>query len=818
MLSGTIGEETAVRAIKFGAADYLMKDRIGRLGTAVEQAIDSVRLKRKQLEMEDALRRSQQMLSGIINSALDAIITIDSEQKITMLNRAAEKMFGCKPETTLGKPIQGLVSQVGTPESHPLDFKQTGILPHRSEDFGTVFGLHSSGIRFPIETSISEIENAKGTCVIIIHDVTESTVNEDQLRKSSERFRQVVENIGEVFWMSDIKKDVMIYISPAFEKVWGRSRAEWYESPGLWLETIHPDDQSRVLAAVVSQTETEYEVEYRIQRPDGEVRWIQDRAAPVIDAVTGRPYRIAGVALDITDRKRAELELRERDRQFEEAHVLAQIGSWEFDLETEVTKWSDELYRLLKLDPHSTHASPEVFAGLLTPEEGDRLTLLLKKSSADAEPFSLDHRAKLSDGSMVWLQTRGEAVVDKEGKPTRLRGTVQNISERVLLEGQLQQVQKMEAIGRLSGGVAHDFNNLLTVIMGQAAIVETCQIDEDAHEAIQIIEHASKRAADLTRQLLLFARKQTMQMHQIDLNANITQIGKMLGRVLGEDIELTFALAKERLSLNCDPGMIDQVLINLAVNARDAMPGGGKLFVSSGSVHFDANSSEDPLHHGDFIFFRVADTGSGISPDILPKIFDPFFTTKDVGQGTGLGLSTVFGIVQQHGGWVAVESELNRGTTFSVYFPLAASQQEEVQHSQASNPIPVSGNETILLVEDESAIREMLGRYLVRLGYGLLEAENGPDAMRIWEDHQNQIDLLLTDVVMPGGMSGVELANRLTSSKPGLPVLYMSGYNEFVGASNLTLQEGVNFLPKPFLLPQVAQTIRGILDANRVLP
>jgi PAS domain S-box-containing protein len=414
--------------------------------------------------------------------------------------------------------------------------------------------------------------------------------------------------------------------------------------------------------------------------------------------------------------------------------------------------------------------------------------------------------------------TCGEVIYWLELAPIPEMGYVnvygRDITERQKLEAQYRQSQKMEAVGQLAGGVAHDFNNILAIIQMQIGLLNSDgDLSTTQLEYANGIGDAAKRAAALTQQLLLFSRKEILRLSDLDLNQSINNVSKMLRRTISENNEIQFKLALQPLLIRADPIMVDQVLINLAVNARDAMPKGGRLFVETSAVEFDESdvSSVNQVRPGSFACLSVSDTGCGIPPEILPRIFEPFFTTKDIGKGTGLGLATVFGIVEQHKGWIQVYSEVGHGTTFRVYFPLliGTSPQKPDQSTLTSMR---GGNETILLVEDEASLRAPISMALSRLGYRVLEASNGVEALEVWKQHRDEIRLVLTDLVMPGGMSGRDLASRLLKENPKLKVIYASGYSAEVAGEDFLLEEGVNFLAKPFPTFQLAQTVRNCLD------
>ncbi len=389
-----------------------------------------------------------------------------------------------------------------------------------------------------------------------------------------------------------------------------------------------------------------------------------------------------------------------------------------------------------------------------------------------------------------------------------------DVTERQNLEARLRQAQKMESVGQLAGGIAHDFNNILTVIQGHTSLLSmSAKLPEEALESAQQIGLAADRAANLTRQLLTFSRRQVIQPKNLDLNEVVNQMTKMLRRLLGEDITLQVNYAPSLPLVHADPGMMEQILLNLSVNARDAMPKGGCLFVNTSTVTLDEASARQIPNaaRGDYVCLTVKDTGAGISSEHLPHIFEPFYTTKDVGKGTGLGLATVYGIVQQHHGWIKVNSKVGEETVFQVFLPAIAAKAVPTG-SQASEPKVHGGHETILVVEDETPLRVLVRSVLERYGYRVIEAVDGVAALTAWEQHGDQIQLLLTDMVMPQGISGRELAIKLLAEKPVLKVIYSSGYSLAVVGADMVLQEGLNFLQKPYHPRKLAQAVRDCLD------
>jgi len=399
------------------------------------------------------------------------------------------------------------------------------------------------------------------------------------------------------------------------------------------------------------------------------------------------------------------------------------------------------------------------------------------------------------------------------------------ITERLNLEAQLRYSVKMEAVGQLAAGVAHDFNNILTIIQGHAdLLVQTGRLDDTNERSIRKISGAAERAGQLIRQLLMFSRKQVMQQRQADLNQIIDNLSPMLRGLVGEHVAFEFRPAPNLPAVCVDVGMIEQVLVNLALNSRDAMPAGGRLALATSPQTLDPVVSvlNPEARPGSFVCLSVADSGCGMSPATISHLFEPFFTTKEPGKGTGLGLATVYGIVKQHQGWVVVDSQEGAGSTFTLFFPIASKPAEAAApppspaaEQEMSTATLARGEETILVVEDEPVLRELVVSILELCGYKVFQAPNGVAALAVWEEHKSEIDLLLTDMVMPEGISGRQLAARLQAEDPGLKVIYTSGYSPGMAGKDIALLEGFNFLAKPYPPNRLAHVVRECLDANR---
>jgi two-component system, cell cycle sensor histidine kinase and response regulator CckA len=430
--------------------------------------------------------------------------------------------------------------------------------------------------------------------------------------------------------------------------------------------------------------------------------------------------------------------------------------------------------------------------------------------------FDAELRMRHKNGEWVEVACMARAIErDKVGRATRVVLAVLDLTDRKKLESQMRQAQKMEAVGRLAGGVAHDFNNILTVILGYADLLRG-EVQASSKESIEQIQLAAKRAVELTKQLLAFSRRQIIAPKTLNLNAVVAEMSAMIKRLIGEDVEVQNAASKSLWNVNADSGQVEQVLMNLAVNARDAMPKGGKLTIETSNVELDEEYCRrwSDVEPGDYVMLGVSDTGTGMDERTRAQIFEPFFTTKPQGKGTGLGLATVYGIVKQNGGHIAVYSELGKGTTFKVYWPRTSGVRTDQPTSRITGELP-GGNETILVVEDEEQLRRFACRTLRHLGYNVIEASDGIDALERVKREPGRIDMLITDVVMPK-LGGHELAQRLVVELPHLKVIYTSGYTANAIVHHGVIDEGINFLAKPYTLNALASQVRATLDSTSV--
>ncbi|MDD2540445.1 MAG: ATP-binding protein [Desulfuromonadaceae bacterium] len=560
--------------------------------------------------------------------------------------------------------------------------------------------------------------------------------------------------------------------------------------------------------------------EWLVTAKDGSIR-IWDFQSTPLGTIRGGKRVLLSMATDITERKRTERELQEREYELEEAQFLAGTGSWTYDPVTRKFLWSKGMFHIWGLDPTRGLFPVEDFQKYIHPDDYPQFDAALHEALEHGIPYNLELRINRPDDSERTIITICDPQCDTAGTVVKLRGTNQDITERkraeeekTKLESQLQQSQKMESIGRLAGGVAHDFNNMLTVILGHAQLglmhlEPTNRVCADLKE----ISKSAERSAELTRQLLAFARKQTVEPKVLDLNITVMEMFKMLQRLIGEDIHIVWQPAPELWKVKIDPSQIDQILVNLCVNARDAIDGTGWITIEIENSTIDmeycaANLEATP---GEYIRLTVSDDGGGMDKETLVHIFEPFYTTKELGKGTGLGLPTVYGIVKQNNGFINLYSEPGQGTTFSIYLPRYEEGVSGKMPEAEVTKLLLRGHETILLVEDEPAILNITALMLEKQGYNVLAAHSPGEAIQMARVHVGDIMLLMTDVIMPE-MDGRELANNILLLYPHIKRLFMSGYTADVITHHGVLEEGACFIQKPFTLPDIAAKVREILD------
>ena len=605
-----------------------------------------------------------------------------------------------------------------------------------------------------------------------------------------------------------------LYWSDELFRILGYEPGEIEPSRANFLAVFHPDDRERLHKSFEEaiQGKRPSKDDFRIVRRDGSERIVQREISIVWDEITGKPSRLVGTIQDVTDRRQADERMRRLVQAVENSAELIAMS----DREGLMTFANKALLRTSGYTEKEIIGRP-LEGTVFSPSNSPVLVEEIRNAIMEKGEWRGEFLHGAKDGSDFPAYLTANQVKDGEGNFVGVVGIAEDITERKSLEKQLMQAQKMEAVGRLSGGIAHDFNNLLGVIIGHSELIEE-RLPSDATfcKDVQEIKKAAQRAASLTHQLLAFSRHQVLESEVFNLNTVVLEMEKMLRRLIGEDIDFQVALSPKLGQIRADQGQIGQVIMNLAVNARDAMPQGGKLTIETANLEADDAYAR---RHGDvspgpFVMLSVSDTGTGMDADTKAHIFEPFFTTKEVGKGTGLGLSTVFGVVKQSGGYMSVRSEIGQGANFTILLPRVNEQALAPARIAQTGKLQ-KGSETILLVEDEEPLRKLIVHMLTRGGYTVLEAANGPEALKISRQTQGAIHLLLTDVVMPG-QSGPVVAAELVALRPDMKILYMSGYTEFA-AQKLIGQRGQHLLQKPFTPQNLMHKVRETLE-NKSVP
>lgn len=733
---------------------------------------------------------------------------------IAMCVPESNHIMTCNPAFArmLGRPIGEIagtqVLDLYVPEDRPrvnallADADCTGQASYESRM------VRADGSAFPVQMDVAGVRDPAGNLlyrVATAQDITSRKMADEAIRASEARFRSTLDNMLEGCQIIGFDWRYR-YVNAAAAKQ-GRTTVD--ALIGRTMMEVYPGIQKTDLFAILKRCMEErvpQDLENEFLFPDGTKGWFQLVIQPVAEG-------LFVLSLDITERKRAEDELRQSQERYRDLVETVSDWVWEIDAEGRYTYASPKVRDLLGY-------TPEEVLGLtpfdLMPEpEAHRLGAVFREIAAKRAPFGgIENVNRHKDGRLIVLETSGQPVFGPGGEFRGYRGMDRDISERKGLEAQLRQTQKLEAIGQLAGGVAHDFNNILAAVMMHVGILQqNPKFDAETRHALADIDAEAQRAANLTRQLLMFSRRSVLASSPLDLNTVVGNLLKMLNRLIGENVDLRFDRTSALPMVEADAGLMEQVLMNLVVNARDAMPRGGRIAITTSAIQLTVLDTRDngDRRPGCFVCMTVSDTGCGMDEETLKQIFDPFFTTKEPGKGTGLGLSTVQGIVAQHKGWVEVKSEVGKGTTFQVFLPAVPRLPADSAQEPRTFPLR-QGNETILLVEDDPRLRLAVARSLRKLGYLVHEAENGQQALRIWQKHGPSIDLLLSDMVMPEGITGLELAERLRALKPNLKAIISSGYSADIVASGLPTKAGVIYLPKPYATEDLADAVRSCLD------
>ncbi len=777
----------------------------------LKQLAPLAELELRRLAATRSLEESLALLRSIVHGSTDVIFVKDREGRYLLANPSMLELHGCTEAELLGHRVEELLP----PAEAAAILLQDQRVIDTGETLNTEHWLTPGGVRRRYLTVRGPYRNWRGECVGVFgvsRDITEREADASRIRESEELHRLVAQVTREALWDVDLVTGRVVR-GEGYQRLLGYPPEELTGGEDWWREQVHPDDRELVVRdydAALAGTATELEAEYRLRRADGSYVRVADWSRFLRDS-EGRAIRVVGSLQDITIQAATRM-------QYERLIGTIDGIVWEADPETFVFSFvSPQAERLLGY-PLAQWLEPGFWASRLHPDDRDEALSYCVARTREGQSHVMEYRMLAQDGRVLWFRDLVTVTVAR-GKPVGLSGIMMDISEQKRTEealrqreDQLRQAQKMEAVGRLAGGIAHDFNNLLTAIVGYSDLLhETLENDPRGEEVLEI-RRAADRATQLTRQLLAFSRKQVLQPVDLDAQEVVLSLASLLRRLIGEHLRLETRLTGTAVWVHVDRGQLEQVIINLAVNARDAMPNGGVLTITVGTV--GPTDRLPPALEGALeppvAVISIEDTGVGMDAHTVARLFEPFFTTKEVGQGTGLGLATVYGIVRQSGGEIRVESSPGSGTAFHIFLPLVA-RPAAVAATRVGDQPARGGDETLLLIEDDPAVRRLTGSVLRGLGYHVIEAATGQAALMAARQHTGTVHLILTDMVMPG-LSGPETAAALADVIPGCGVLYMSGYPLTELARSGVQLQPAQLLQKPFAPDELARRVREVLD------
>jgi PAS domain S-box-containing protein len=767
---------------------------------------------------EEELRESEEKYRTILESIEEGYFEVDLAGNFTFFNDSLCEITGYPRDELMGMNNREYTSPETAKGMYHIFSK---IYDTRKPAIVIDYEIiRKDGSIRVLEMSASLIQDSGGQPIGfrgVARDITERKRAEEALREGEERFREMAETIREAFWLFDWIEQRVIYVSPAYEEIWGRSIEDLYNRYSEWADSVYPDDRSyaKESFARIAQTGGGEPREYRIARPDGTVRWVSDRGFAIKDK-DGQVRRIAGIAEDITERKQAEEALRQSEEKYRTALEANPDPVVVYDIEGKVVYFNPAFTRVFGWSLRERLGKK---MDDFVPEKNWPETKKMINRTLAGESFSgIETRRYTKQGNIIPVSISGAVLREMDGDPVGSVINLRDISEQKNLERQLQQAQKMEAVGTLAGGIAHDFNNLLQAIQGYTELLLMRMNEgEQGWRELREVIRASKRGGELTQQLLTFSRKVESKRRPLDLNQEVSELRELMERTIPKMIDVKFELAKDLKVINADPAQLKQVLMNLAVNAQDAMAEGGQLHIETLNLTLDQEFCRKyaEVRPGDYVLLSISDTGHGMDKETLEHIFDPFYTTKEVGKGTGLGLAIVYGIIKNHEGYIMCYSRPGEGTTFKIYLPAIELEKDfiDVEASQEPHVLAKGGDETILLVDDEGFIRELGIDVLGQAGYKVLTAADGETALQLYRQQQGQIDLVILDLIMPG-MGGSKCLEELLRMDPQAQILIASGYSPDASTKG-TLETGAKgFVSKPYDTSQLLKLVREILDQN----
>ncbi len=767
-------------------------------------------------KLEQNVLASETRFRTLSENTVAGVTLCEASGKLIYVNDAYLSIVGYSREDFENGQLDG--QEITVAEYREAD--QMALAKSRAEGKSEPYEkeyICKDGSRVPVLLAVA-LSNLDGHEYFIsaILDITERKKAEKEHRESEENFRALVQATAQRVRSAGVNGENENFLS-WWTDLTGQT-SEDAKNFG-WLAAVHPEDRESTRQAWLLALENFelFNVIYRILIVNGEYHYFAVRGVPVFNE-DGSFRQWIGTFTDITERKKAEVSLRESENRLQLAITAAKMGIWEWDVAKNNLFWSDMNYQIYGREIPVTNISD--FINMVHPEDAEKVWAETQKAVDENSVFESEFRIIRSSSEIRWVNTRAIPGYDESGKPDKFLGVTLDFTERknaqdalFKSEENLRQAQKLESIGRLAGGIAHDFNNMLTIINGYSdMILQRMHHDDPLRRKIEEIKKAGERSSALTNQLLAFSRRQILQPKVLQINEIISETTSMLQRLIGEDIHLISKLNQDVDQIKADPNQISQVLMNLTVNARDAMPEGGTIFIKTENVHFaeDYHNQHIEIKMGDYVCLTVTDIGTGMEQNTLEHIFEPFFTTKDIGVGTGLGLATVYGIVSQSGGQIIVDSEVGTGTSFRIYLPRVKESVKPTTEISLSAQL-LRGTEIILLVEDEPNVRKLTREILESYGYQIIEAVDGEDALRISEQINHKFDLLLTDIVMPK-IGGYELAEKLLEAGAEMRVLFTSGYTENSKIKDDLINSNKNFIDKPFSPESIVCKVRTTLD------
>jgi PAS domain S-box-containing protein len=773
-----------------------------------------------------ALRNSEARLAGILAIAAEAIISIDDTQRITMFNHGAESIFGYTSKEVLGQTLEILMPQRfrASHSAHVKAFSHTSVVARRMGERSEIYGLRKNGQEFIAEASISKQDHeGDRTFTVVLRDITERVTREKALQASEERLGLAL-RVGHIGLFEHDHTCESYFWSPTFRDILGIA-ADADASISAYFALVPAADRERITLGIAAAQDPAgngiFVAEHRIVTPTGTTRWIHVQAETFFNdnSPSRQPLRTVGAVLEITERKLIEeqLERRVAERTAELSAVFDAVpdGIITTSADRSIRVANATSARMFGYSPAEFVGMREgsLYASLTDDEDMARAWRTWEREEAK-QPITITCSRK--DGSRFPAMATGSAVRDEHGTIVSRVALIRDITDDLKRQKALTQAQRMEAYGQLTGGVAHDFNNLLTVITGNQELLEMRLRDPKDLSLLRRSQEAAEMGARLTARLLTFARRRHLEPTLLNLNDQITGMVELLRRSIGEQIRLSTNLSPALWSVRADASEIENAVLNLAINARDAMPKGGHLVIETKNCSLDDGDfgPEKRFPPGQYVQISVSDSGMGMTPDIVQRAMEPFFTTKPHGRGTGLGLSTIYGFVQQSGGTLTIYSEPGRGSTINLYLPRATDDSERSRSERSNTTIPMACGETILVVEDNASVREIAIQRLEGLGYVVRALDTGAAALELLKTGAHGINLVFSDVVMPGGISGYDLARWISEYRPELKILLTSGYPDEVARMQSGPVRAVRLLRKPYNRMDLAHALREAIDSS----